>query len=94
MEILSRELRNVSFYINNNIVNMAILFTCRYKSLKDLKDEIYDRHANLQDLSSGLVEFFVFIFIIFYYFLLISLILCLELKACSWFFLLELCLLT
>ncbi|XP_023535701.1 1,4-alpha-glucan-branching enzyme 3, chloroplastic/amyloplastic [Cucurbita pepo subsp. pepo] len=25
----------------------------RYKSLKDLKDEIYDRHANLQDLSSG-----------------------------------------
>lgn len=25
----------------------------RYKSLKDLKDEIFDRHANLQDLSSG-----------------------------------------
>lgn len=56
---------------------------CRYKSLKDLKDEIFDRHANLQDLSSGLVELFIFISIsiIVYYPLLTGVILCSELAT-------------
>lgn len=53
-------------------VRFCVCGDCRYKSLKDLKDEIFDRHANLQDLSSGLVELSIFIsisIIIYYLFL-------------------------
>lgn len=31
------------------------LYICRHKALKDLQDEIFNRHVNLRDMASGLV---------------------------------------
>ena len=33
----------------------VLIELCRHKALKDLKDEIFNRHINLRDMASGLV---------------------------------------
>lgn len=38
----------------------------RYKALKDLKDELFKRHFDLQELASGLVTPCV-LFVVFYF---------------------------
>ena len=37
---------------------MVIFDFYRYKALKDLKDEIFNRHINLKEMASGLVPFY------------------------------------
>ena len=58
--------RNVGiffFFFNNSfcllycdyIALHVLIELCRHKALKDLKDEIFNRHINLRDMASGLV---------------------------------------
>ncbi len=45
----------VFLYYDYSALHCVLIEICRHKAVKDLKDEIFNRHINLRDMASGLV---------------------------------------